>query len=137
MYVITDICTYICIHYCIFSPLNDFPIILYTTKGFEIRCFQIVFFYIKRLLQILKTINWFLESFLKIRFSPPPGPVCKKDDSTINCSSICFTQLNNKNEAIWNLRDKSPPTFLLVSALSLWLRCIGSMWEILGSTPGR
>ena len=84
-----------------------------------------------------KTISWVLESFLKIRFSPPPGPVCKKDASTIKFSSICFTQLNNENEAIWNLRDKSPPTFLLVSAFSLWLSCLGFMWEILGSTPGR
>ena len=59
---------------------------LHTTKGFEIRCFHIVYFSIKRLLLILKTINWVLESFLKIRFSPLPGPVCKKDASTINIS---------------------------------------------------
>ena len=52
-------------------------------------------------------------------------------------SIICFTQLNNKNEGSWTLQDKSPPTFLLVSALSLWLRCLGSMWDILGSIPGR
>ena len=106
-------------------------------KGFEIRCFQIVSFSIKRLLQILKTISWVLEYFLKIRFSPPPGPVCKTYASTINFSSIWFAQLNNKNEGSWTLRDKSPPTFLSVSALSLCLRCLGSMWEILGSTPGR
>ena len=137
MYVNTDICTYICIPYRSFRSLNAPPISFHTTKGFEIRCFQTVSFSIKRLLQILKTINWVLESFLKIRFYPPPVPVFKKDTSTINFSSICFTQLNNEKEGSWTLREKSPPTFLLVSALYLWLCCLGSMWEILGSTPGR
>ena len=120
-----------------FRPLNPPPISLHTTKVFEIRCFKIVSLSINWLLQITKRISWFWNRFLKLRFSPPPGPVCKKDASTINFSSICFTLLNNENEGSWTLQDKSPPTFLPVSALSLWLRCIGSMWEILGSTPGR
>ena len=62
----------------------------FQTKGFEIRCFHIVYFPIKRLLQILKIINWVLESFLKTRFSPPPGPVCKKYASRLGLGIFTF-----------------------------------------------
>ena len=42
MYVNTGICTYICLPYRRFRPLNAPPISLHTTKVFETRCFQIV-----------------------------------------------------------------------------------------------
>ena len=127
MYVNADICTYLCILHRSFRPLNAPPISLHTTKGFEIRCFQIVSFSIKRLLQILKTISWVLESFLKIRLSPPPGYVCKKDASTRSWAKDLphgsktaqpQGQCGSKKKYWCRFFPQSPAAFIIVIQLS-------------------